>query len=685
MNANFLKKSAGKTISKPEIRGLILVAVFFVFSFVFGLGPLKIQKAEAAIALVATSTCSAAPGTSISCTLTHTPTNGNALIAVIGARGASSSVSDVIGSISETGASWSEDIRAGTSTAATTGNVNIWSAINVSGASTAVTINLTTSTNASAIIGEYSGIAFSGQDDKNATSSAGAVNPAKTGTTAATTQASELWVGGLACQDARRTYSAPTGGFTIKAQIAAGSTTAGVCTGYLDKIVSATGVASSSATMSTAATWFGAIQTYKAAPTITIANGTNPAPVTVGPTSANTAGANATTSDVFTFATDFATSSLSSVNVNLSTSTGIYQVLITNSTGGTVYGSSTQPGSTSLTITTSNLTVSSTATTFNIRISPLSYSTMPSPPNADYVVTSTVASWVASNTNLSSGSNTTSSVITIDNSAPADVTNATGTAGASSVTLSWTNPSDPDFATTTIARTTSTSGVTWSPTDGQYYTLSSNIGATNTIACVLPNSTSTCVDSSVLSGIAYYYKIFTADTYLNYSSGAADGPFTPGATVSCTVSTSTTAFAALDTAAVYASSPIYNVSSSCTYGAGCTIQVNDTGGNSLPGLYKSVSPTYLIQSATATLSAGTEGYGIQATTTTAGTGTLNVNSTYNVIGNSVGGLSLSALTLASSSASYSGKAVQITTKAAVAATTYAGAYADTITYSCTGN
>jgi hypothetical protein len=96
--------------------------------------------------------------------------------------------------------------------------------------------------------------------------------------------------------------------------------------------------------------------------------------------------------------------------------------------------------------------------------------------------------------------------------------------------------------------------------------------------------------------------------------------------------------------------------------------------------------SHLIASADSTLSAGTEGYGIQAATSTAGSGaTLTLASAYHQTGDTVGGLLRSQTSLASSTASFTGREVITTHKAAIAGTTPAGSYADTITYGCVGN
>lgn len=270
-----------------------------------------------------------------------------------------------------------------------------------------------------------------------------------------------------------------------------------------------------------------AIGPYTPHATTTLANGSNPAARTIGPGLGSSPG-NATTSDVFSFVTTSGTSSITTVNVGLSTTTGIYRVIVANSTGGTVYGSSTNPVSTALAITTTNMFVSSTLTTFTIQVSPTSSTAMPAPPGALYVVTSTVTDWTDANNNgFKGGANTTSSIITIDNASPANVTNASGTAGTSTVSISWTNPADADFATTTVLRATSSISV--APTEGTVYTVGQSINTTTTVACVVASSTANCTDTGLTQGTAYYYKIFSQDNYANYATGTVPNgnPFTP--------------------------------------------------------------------------------------------------------------------------------------------------------------
>jgi len=162
-------------------------------------------------------------------------------------------------------------------------------------------------------------------------------------------------------------------------------------------------------------------------------------------------------------------------------------------------------------------------------------------------------------------------------------------------------------------------------------------------------------------------------------------------TVTCTLSTTTTAFGYIDASAVYTSSPNVTTTVSCNPSSGCQVQINDVGSGTEPGLWNS-SASYLIPSpdaafnATATLVAGTKGYGIQAATTTAGSGSvLTLNSRYNQTGNTVGGLTTTTIQLASSTSPTANREIVVTHKVAVDGLTPAGSYSDTITYTCASN
>jgi hypothetical protein len=161
--------------------------------------------------------------------------------------------------------------------------------------------------------------------------------------------------------------------------------------------------------------------------------------------------------------------------------------------------------------------------------------------------------------------------------------------------------------------------------------------------------------------------------------------------VTCSLSTTTTAFGNIDPSSVFTSSPNVTTTVSCNPAAGCEVKINDVGSSTAPGLWNS-SASFLIPSpnaafnATATLVAGTKGYGIQATTTANGSGaTLNLVSKYIQSGTTVAGLTTSTQQLASSSSPTANREIVVTHKSAVDGLTPAGSYADTITYTCVSN
>ena len=97
-----------------------------------------------------------------------------------------------------------------------------------------------------------------------------------------------------------------------------------------------------------------------------------------------------------------------------------------------------------------------------------------------------------------------------DTTAPGPVTAFTATAGDGSVSLSWTNPSDSDFAGVRIVRRTDQAPI--SAIDG---TIATNTGST---------TTTNFNDSSLSNGTQYFYAAFAYDaaTIPNYSTAATD-------------------------------------------------------------------------------------------------------------------------------------------------------------------
>lgn len=158
-----------------------------------------------------------------------------------------------------------------------------------------------------------------------------------------------------------------------------------------------------------------------------------------------------------------------------------------------------------------------------------------------------------------------------------------------------------------------------------------------------------------------------------------------GNVLSCTTDVSSTAFGTLTTGTVTTASPNAVTTVSCNDAAGCTLNVADTNASGSAGLYNATTTT-LIASATETLTAGSEGYGIQAATSTAGSGAeFTIAAAYNKTSNDVGGLQTSATQLVTSAGPVTDREITVSHLAAISATTASGQYSDQINYTCTAN
>lgn len=180
---------------------------------------------------------------------------------------------------------------------------------------------------------------------------------------------------------------------------------------------------------------------------------------------------------------------------------------------------------------------------------------------------------------------------------------------------------------------------------------------------------------------------YMAVPILTNSTVTVTGRVTPSITLA--LSSNATNFGILQVGIVNTSSPATTLTLSTNAKDGASITVNDTGSGTTPGLYNSLAP-HTIASATATLAAGTEGYGINAAlTSTAGTGgvvgSMSVSSPYNGTGDSVGGLTLTPTTLATTTTPIYLNTVQVNYLAAISVVTPAGIYTDNVTYLATGN
>ncbi|MEK7546782.1 MAG: hypothetical protein AAB536_01225 [Patescibacteria group bacterium] len=163
--------------------------------------------------------------------------------------------------------------------------------------------------------------------------------------------------------------------------------------------------------------------------------------------------------------------------------------------------------------------------------------------------------------------------------------------------------------------------------------------------------------------------------------------------ISCSVSTTTTLFGTLT--GISTSTPQVSSTMACSNSSlGCTLSINDTGSSTTGGGLYSSSSNSLIESpnaafnASATLAAGTEGYGVQSATTTIGAGAqFSMGPRYNYATTTLifGGLTTTTQILASTSATTSAREIIVTHGAAIASSTPGATYVDTITYSCLAN
>lgn len=209
--------------------------------------------------------------TSIPVTMALTPTNGNVLIAAIYAD---TDQANNVASIVQTGVTWAglgnPQVIKQAHVAWNSGayeNVEIWIGIVGAGANTSVTVNLNAATSGGGVadIYEYSGVATISFLDKTATN-LGHSDPktTDTGTTAATTQANELWIGATVAVDGTwgMFQSLPTNGFTLYDGVAILAGTYNHSLAFLEKIVSSTGAANSGTTFNGSGDWAGCIATF---------------------------------------------------------------------------------------------------------------------------------------------------------------------------------------------------------------------------------------------------------------------------------------------------------------------------------------------------------------------------------------------------------------------------------------
>ncbi|MCP6718036.1 MAG: hypothetical protein KJI70_00610 [Patescibacteria group bacterium] len=161
---------------------------------------------------------------------------------------------------------------------------------------------------------------------------------------------------------------------------------------------------------------------------------------------------------------------------------------------------------------------------------------------------------------------------------------------------------------------------------------------------------------------------------------------TVGSGISCNFSTNTASFGTLTTGSVttaYGSTTV-NLNSNAV----AVLKAQDDGDTSDPGLYYAGGPD-LIGSAdgsfgnTSSLGAGTEGYGLQATSTDFGTA-MTIAARYDNASTTsdVGGFEITDVNVASSTGAVVDARLILYYQAAISGANLAGSYSDIITYTC---
>lgn len=195
------------------------------------------------------------------------------------------------------------------------------------------------------------------------------------------------------------------------------------------------------------------------------------------------------------------------------------------------------------------------------------------------------------------------------------------------------------------------------------------------------------------SEAAYIFRVSRNGTGFNNYYNCPTLTVTGAASISCTTPLTQTSFGTIDNTAVYTSSPDASTTVTTDNDTGFIMTVYNAGDSANPGLYKAPATSDVIGSAnatygdTATLVAGVEGYGIQATTSSSNI-TIDSRFWYSSSTDDVGGLEVgsgNAVSIASSSGAVTNQLIFITHKATAAVLNQAGDYSDTITYTCTMN
>ena len=203
-------------------------------------------------------------------TLQQAPVSGNLLILCFAGQG-STAVPYITG-ISQTNVTWTSQKVCPDSNIYQ--DTEIWAGVVSASAGTVITVTVAGGTGGMygeiADVFEYSGLLTSGFLDKTAYNNGAESSSLDTGTTATTTQASELWIGctgGVGSGGANPTQTTPTNAFTLYDGVKVATSGSDYSSlGCFIKIASVTGAADSGATAASSSTyWTGVIVTFIAA------------------------------------------------------------------------------------------------------------------------------------------------------------------------------------------------------------------------------------------------------------------------------------------------------------------------------------------------------------------------------------------------------------------------------------
>jgi hypothetical protein len=203
-------------------------------------------------------------GSSITVNLANTPTAGNVLIAVVSTHSSGAAVT--VTGITTTNVAWTKQH----SNSSGSINVEIWLGVVSASAGTSTQASFSGSAGVLAVINvcEYSGLVTTSTLDKTAINN-GSSATTDTGTTAATAQDEELWVGAIHTESWGTEQTSPTNGFTLLdgdyESYWSGSQ------GYFEKIVASTGTANTGSSTGDYS-WVGCIATFKAIVAASIAS-----------------------------------------------------------------------------------------------------------------------------------------------------------------------------------------------------------------------------------------------------------------------------------------------------------------------------------------------------------------------------------------------------------------------------